>query len=314
MSALLDSIDLQTRLAGTNRMELLLFRLDGEQVYAINVFKVQEVLHCPALTQVPQSHPVVRGIVNLRGRTFSVLDLAMAIGRPFDEQSEPKTLVVTEYNGSVQGFLVGDTDRIVNMNWEQILPPPPGLSGHAYLTAVTELDGGLVQILDVEKVLAEVMPRDDRVSDSVLAVVDAGAHDDLQVLVADDSAVARRQIESTLQSLGIGYTSVSNGRAALQQLQTWAEEPRPLAERLLMVISDVEMPDMDGYSLTRRVRNDPALNGLYVLLHTSMSGDFNRSMVEGVGADAFIPKFQPDTLAEAILQRVAEFRARAQTD
>ncbi len=308
MSSLLANIDLKTKLAGTNRMELLLFRLDSKQLYAINVFKVQEVLHCPPLTRIPHSHRVVRGIVTLRGHTFPVIDLGLAMGRRAVGEPQDQTLVVTEYNRSVQGFLVGNMDRIVNMNWEQIMPPPSGLSNNAYLTAVTEIDDELVQVIDVEKVLSEVMPRNESISDELLSSIDTDSHAELHVLVVDDSSVARRQLEGALTRLGIGCTLAMNGRRALQQLQAWAEEAGPLHERLLMVISDVEMPEMDGYSLTRAIRSDPRLENLYVLLHTSMSGEFNKTMVAGVGADAFIPKFQPDSLAEAILQRIEDVR------
>ena len=193
MSKLLASVDLKTQLAGTNRLELLMFTLDSNQTYAINVFKVQEVIRCPNLTQVPHAHSVVRGIANLRGRTIPVIDLAMAIGKRPLENPQDHTVIVSEYNRSIQGFLVGGMDRIVNMNWEQILPPPSGLSSNAYLTAVTEVDGRLVQIVDVEKVLVEVMPRDDNVSDELLADVDRDQTEGLHVLVADDSFVARLQ-------------------------------------------------------------------------------------------------------------------------
>ncbi len=308
MSKLLASIDLQTQLAGTNRLELLMFHLSSRQIYAINVFKVQEVIHCPALTQVPHAHPAVRGIANLRGKTMPILDLGMAVGLPALKDPQTCTVIVTEYNRSIQGFLVRSMDRIVNLNWQEILPPPSGLSSSAYLTAVTDINGQLVQVLDVEKVLSEVMPRDEQISAELLSTVDTGQHTGMHVLVADDSFVARRQIQGTLDSLGIRSTLVNNGRAALHTLQAWAEETPATITDMLMVISDVEMPDMDGYSLTKAIRNDPRLNTLYVLLHTSMSGDFNKKMVQGVGADNFIPKFQPDTLASAVLQRVQQLR------
>lgn len=304
MSKLLASVDLKTQLAGTNRLELLMFRLDSSQTYAINVFKVQEVIRCPTLTQVPHAHPVVRGIANLRGRTIPVLDLGMSIGRPGLSDLEDATVIVTEYNRSVQGFLVRSMDRIVNMNWEQIMPPPSGLSSNAYLTAVTEINDRLVQIVDVEKVLAEVMPRDESVSAELMAEFDPEQHSGMHILVADDSSVARRQIEGTLNTLGISSTLVNNGRAALDQLQAWAESSPQVIDDMLMVISDVEMPDMDGYSLTKAIRADARLTKLFVLLHTSMSGDFNKNMIENVGADSFIPKFQPDVLAKAVLTQV----------
>jgi len=157
MSGVLANVDLRTQLAGHNRLELLLFRLDSNQLFGINVFKVQEVIQCPPLTQVPDSHPVVSGITNMRGRTITVMDLGKAIGVSGVAVPEDNFVVVTEYNQHVQGFLVGGVDRIVNMNWGDILPPPKGIGNDNYLTAVTRVDGELVEIIDVEKVLSEVV-------------------------------------------------------------------------------------------------------------------------------------------------------------
>ncbi len=131
MAGILDGVDMRTQLAGHNRLELLLFRLYGKQRFGINVFKVQEVIQCPALTQIPQSHPVVRGISNMRGKTITVMDLSMAVGGPPVRDTAGKFVIITEYNRRVQGFLVGAVDRIINMNWQDILPPPRGVAGGA---------------------------------------------------------------------------------------------------------------------------------------------------------------------------------------
>ena len=128
MSGVMASVDQRTQLAGRNRLELLMFRLNGDQLYGINVFKVREVLPCPKLSNSPQSHEVVRGIANIRGRTISVMDLSMAIGGPPAEDLESAFLIISEYNRSVQGFLVREVDRIVNLNWKDILSPPSGTS------------------------------------------------------------------------------------------------------------------------------------------------------------------------------------------
>ena len=164
MAGILDTVDQRTQLVGENRLEILMFRLSGRQLFAINVFKVQEVLQLPKLTLIPQRHPVVCGVVNLRGQTLPVIDLSQAIGmRPLvpDERS---TIIVTEYNRSVQAFLVGGVDRILNLNWESILPPPGSAGRQHYLTAITRVDEQIVEIIDVEKVLAEIVPMSTRVS------------------------------------------------------------------------------------------------------------------------------------------------------
>lgn len=157
MTGILDGVDQRTQLAGHNRMELLLFRLSGDQLYGINVFKIQEVITCPSIVEVPGSNEVVRGIANMRGKTITVTDLSMAIGGPSLEKAEDHFVIITEYNRRVQGFMVGSVDRIININWEDILPPPDGLADESYMTAVTKVDNELVEIIDVEKVMQEVL-------------------------------------------------------------------------------------------------------------------------------------------------------------
>ncbi|MCB1799914.1 MAG: purine-binding chemotaxis protein CheW, partial [Gammaproteobacteria bacterium] len=168
MAGVLDGVDMRTKLAGHNRLELLLFRLGGRQRFGINVFKVQEVIQCPPLTVVPQSHPVVLGIANMRGKTIAIMDLAMAIGAPALGDPRDRFVIITEYNRKVQGFLVDSVDRIVNMNWEEILPPPKGAAQGTYMTAVTQVDNELVEIIDVEKVLKEVIGGQENVSEGII--------------------------------------------------------------------------------------------------------------------------------------------------
>lgn len=298
MAGILAGVDQRTQLAGHNRLEMLLFGLGGGQRYGINVFKVQEVIQCPPLTHVPNAHPVVRGIANMRGKTLTIMDLSMAIGGPPQPDCEHKFVVVTEYNRSVQGFLVDSVDRIVNVNWQEMKPPPRGAGEGSYLTAVTQLDGKLVEILDVEKVLSEVVGCEEEVSSGVIEPLLASKKP--HVLVVDDSSVARRQVARVLDQIGVEYTTCQDGEEAWQQLLQWVEEGRDIADFLSMVISDVEMPRMDGYSLTKNIRENPALHGLFVILHTSLSGVFNRSMVAQVGANDFLPKWEPDNLARIV--------------
>ena len=317
MSGVLANVDMRTQLAGHNRLELLLFRLDGKQLFGINVFKVQEVIQCPSLTQIPDSHNVVRGVANMRGRMVTVMDLGRAIGGRGVENPQDNFVVVTEYNQCVQGFLVGGVDRIVNMNWEEILPPPKGIGDDNYLTAVTKVEGELVEIIDVEKVLAEVVGWHDEVSQEFIEQAPEQDDEDERnpiVLVADDSSVARNQIKRTLEQLGVECVLANDGKQALDALRQWAdhEDEVPLHERLFMVISDIEMPEMDGYTFTTEVRKDPRMSDMHILLHTSLSGVFNNAMVEKVGADDFIAKFQPDVLAKSVLARLKRWQdARA---
>lgn len=305
---LLDRIDQRTRLAGHNRLALLLFRLGTRQLFGVNVFKVQEVIPRPTLFTLPQLPPAFSGAADVRGRTVAVLDLARAINYAHDG-AEPNYLVVTEFNRTVQGFLVAGVERIVNIAVEDI-QPPPDLGGDChYLTGITRHQGELIQLVDVESVLAESAPRDsDAIGISALPVT-AGVP--REVLVVDDSRVARNQIRQVLEQLGLNATLLSDGRQALEHLQQLADSGRPAHDRYAMVISDIEMPAMDGYTLTTEIRRSPMLRGLYVLLHTSLSGVFNHAMVERVGADDFVPKYSEHELAQRITARMLALQRAA---
>ena len=200
---------------------------------------------------------------------------------------------------SVQGFLVGSVERIITTNWESILPPPKGAGRLNYMTAVTEVDGELVEILDVEKILDEISPVNTDVSQEL--VVESDKHDPhgRPVLVADDSSVARKQVERALNAIGVKCLLAKDGKDALNMLNDMAKKG-PIEEQIALVISDIEMPEMDGYTLTAEIRNNPALRGLHIILHTSLSGVFNQAMVQKVGANNFIAKFNPDELAKAV--------------
>lgn len=309
MAGILDSVNQRTQLVGQNRLELLTFKLNGSQRYGINVFKVREVLQCPRLTMLPNLNPIVKGIAHIRGQTISVIDMSLAIGgNPVDDPSKC-FIIISEYNRSVQGFLVQSVERIINMNWESILPPPKGAGKINYLTAVTEVDKELVEILDVERILDEISPVRTHISQDVLdetvaqaqEVVNAGK----KILVADDSSVARKQIERALTSVGLECEMAKDGREALNRLRQVASEGR-VTDYYALVISDIEMPEMDGYTLTAEIRSNEQLKGLHVILHTSLSGVFNQAMVSKVGANNFIAKFNPDELAGAVKQALQQ--------
>lgn len=299
MASILDSVNQRTQLVGQNRLELLLFRLNGRQRFGINVFKVREVLQCPPLTVMPKLNSCIRGVAHIRGQTISVIDLSMAVGkRPIDDLSKC-FIIISEYNRSIQGFLVHSVERIINMNWESILPPPKGAGRINYMTAVTEVDGELVEILDVERILNEISPVATDVSEELVqASVD---HPTLgrPVLVADDSSVARKQVQRALESIGVECVLAKDGREALNMLLEMTKNG-PIKDQVALVISDIEMPEMDGYTFTAEIRNNPNLKDLHVILHTSLSGVFNQAMVQKVGANNFIAKFQPDELAKAV--------------
>ncbi|WP_150047889.1 MULTISPECIES: chemotaxis protein CheV [Methylomonas] len=308
MAGVLDGVDQRTKLAGHNRFELLLFRLVSRQRFGINVFKVQEVIQCPPLTQIPKAHSVICGVAHLRGKTIPVLDLSMAIGMRSLPRDTGCYVIVTEYNRSIQGFLVGSVDRIINIGWEQVKAPPKGAGRESYLTAVTEVDGELIEVIDVEKVMKEVMGGREEAAAETIDNELTCQND--HILVVDDSSVARNQVKRVCDQIGIECTLLKDGLEAWEHLSKLAEEGVRIQDKYSMIISDVEMPRMDGYTLATRVKSNPAMREVYLILHTSLSGVFNTAMVQKVGANEFLAKFDPDSLLSAIQKQLRNLRGQ----
>lgn len=300
MAGILDSVNQRTQLVGQNRLELLLFRLHGKQRFGINVFKVREVLQCPPLTSIPKSNSLIRGVAHIRGQTISVIDLSLAMGGRAIQDITNSFIIIAEYNRTVQGFLVSSVERIININWEAILPPPEGAGKASYLTAVTEVDKELIEILDVEKILNEISPANAEVSKEFAETVQVENPRNKIIFIADDSSVARSQVKKALSSLGLTIEMAKDGKEALDMLKELASETGDVTDKVAVLVSDIEMPEMDGYTLTAEIKSTPELAKLHVILHTSLSGVFNQAMVQKVGADDFIAKFHPDELATSV--------------
>ncbi len=302
MTGILDSVNQRTQLVGQNRLELLTFKLIGRQRYGINVFKVREVLQCPRLTAMPNQHRLVKGIAHIRGQTVSVIDLSLAIGGRPTTDVKNSFVVITEFNRSIQAFLVASVERIINMHWEAILPPPEEAGKTNYLTAVTNIDNELVEIIDVEKILAEIAPVNESMDAKIGEEIAQAEQEQTivrRILIVDDSTVARKQLEKSIRSIGFEVVAAKDGKEAYKMLLDMAGEGS-IYDQISMVISDIEMPEMDGYTLTAEIRRNTDLKDLYVILHSSLSGVFNQAMVERVGANTFIAKFNPDELGNAV--------------
>ncbi|EJL6286388.1 chemotaxis protein CheV [Vibrio cholerae] len=302
MTGILDSVNQRTQLVGQNRLELLTFRLNGRQRYGINVFKVKEVLQCPKLTSMPNLHRLVKGVAHIRGQTVSVIDMSLAVGGRPTTDVDKSFVVIAEFNRTIQAFLVSSVERIINMRWEAILPPPNGTGKSNYLTAVTNIDNELVEIIDVEKILAEITPVNEDMDSSIgeqIAQVEQEKEFVRRILIADDSSVARKQVQRAIESLGFEVIATQDGKVAYDKLVEMLNDG-PITNQISLVISDIEMPEMDGYTLTAEIRRHNELKDLYVILHSSLSGVFNQAMVERVGANAFIAKFNPDELGNAV--------------
>ncbi|MBL8535303.1 MAG: chemotaxis protein CheV [Betaproteobacteria bacterium] len=314
MSDLMKTIDARTKLAGTNKLEILLFSLGTDtrtgrrETYGINVFKVREVMRSPDVTRAPEMPSAVEGMVSLRGALVPVVDLAKYAGVPVE--NPPQIMIVTEYNGHTQGFLVEAVDTILRLDWSAMKVPPEMLVSKlgGLVVAVTELqDGRLVMMLDVEKILAETTRQDD---EHLYVNIKPIEHATKTVLFADDSPIARKQIQRTLDAMGVRYISAINGGQAWQELdrigQVAASAKRPVTDYVNLVLTDVEMPEMDGYMLTKHIKTDPRTAKLPVIMHSSLSGMQNQQLGKSVGVDEYVSKFEPTKLAEAITRRLLE--------
>jgi two-component system chemotaxis response regulator CheV len=314
MSDLLKNIDARTKLAGNNKLEILMFTLGVDnrsgrrETYGINVFKVREVMRVPEITKSPDMPNAVEGMVSLRGALVPVIDLAKYVGVQCDVK--PVIMIVTEYNGHTQGFLVEAVDTILRLDWSSMRVPPEMLNSQTggLVTAVTELaDKRLVMMMDVEKVLSETghFGDDDLIAKSVQPLNIANR----TVFFADDSSVARKQIEKTLDAMQVKYISAINGNRAwteLKKLADYADASHiPVSNLIQVILTDVEMPEMDGYMLTRKVKADKRFADIPVLMHSSLSSDSNQQLGKAVGVDEYVPKFEPQKLAQTLARLLA---------
>jgi two-component system chemotaxis response regulator CheV len=304
---LMDEINAKTRLAGSNKLEILLFSLGGDEVFGINVFKIKEVTSCPKITRMPNMRSGVVGVFSLRGNVLPALDLGTFAGLGDIGVGPGRSMIVTEYNQSAQGFIVQSIDRIIRVDWDQVKAPKSILSsGQSMITALTELPGGkLVSILDVEQVLFEAFG--DAKMPSLHGV--GKPEKDLagQGFFADDSGIARKKIQEVFDHLGVKSQYAENGREAWDRLQQMAQAAAtagvPLSNQLKVILTDAEMPEMDGYVLTKLIKSDSRFEGIPVVMHSSLSSQANRAMCEAVGVDGYVAKFDPQTLVESILSR-----------
>ncbi len=299
-NTLLESVDARTKLAGSNRMEILLFSLGTRETFGINVFKVREVSKTPSITKAPNMPAGVEGLISLRGNVIPVLSLAKVMSLPAGEELGG-SMMVTEYSKRTLGFLVHGVDRIIRVDWDKVRAPEAVTGSHqSFITAITELpDGKLVSIVDVEQILANTF------GDAIIGQIDRiEMGHELNVFFVDDSSVARRKIIEVLDKLGVKHKHAQNGLEAWTRLSGMAAHStqvgHPLRDELNLILVDAEMPEMDGYVLTKNIKSDPRFDGIPVVMHSSLSSDANRAMGRAVGVDAYVAKFDAEALADTM--------------
>ncbi len=296
---LMDQIDARTNLAGTNKMEILLFNLGSGEKFGINVFKVKEICQAGKITRTPNMPSGVDGIVSLRGHVMPVLNLANFMG--LHPQEKHQTMMVAEYSNHVLGFLVKEVDRIIRVDWDKVRATEGMLSDKgALITAITELpDGTLISILDVEQILANAF------GEAIVGSVErVESEHELCVFFADDSMVARRKIAEVLDKMGVKHIQANNGHEAWDRLKAMADTAQStsanLHDQIQVILTDAEMPEMDGYVLTQHIKTDRRFDGIPVVMHSSLSSDANRAMGRRVGVDHYVPKFDSIVLSSTL--------------
>jgi two-component system chemotaxis response regulator CheV len=311
-------IEERTRLAGNNKFELLLFRL-GEargsgqrELFGINVFKVREVLVMPPVTELANSHEHLMGVANIRGQIIPVINLPAVVG------CDPKTglniLMVTEFGRTIQAFAVEDVREIVRLDWDQVLPAEGSHAG-AVITGIARLDGAtadtrLAQVLDVEQILKTVMPVTTEEINREVVGPELRLPEGSVILAVDDSAVARSVIELGLKAMGVHYIMTKTGKEAWERLQSINDDAiaagQTVNDRVAVVLTDLEMPEMDGFTLTRLIKQDARFKAIPVVIHSSLTGTTNENHVRNVGANAYVAKFAPRELAATIRRVLSE--------
>jgi len=316
MQTIQQEIDERTNLTSSNKLELLLFRLgedanlERNELFGINVFKIREIIPMPTITVVAGSPSHMMGVVDLRGQIIPVIDLPAVTG------CTPKTglniLLITEYARSTQAFAVESVEDIVRLDWRQVLSAEGNAAG-GMVTSLARLDGEnsdrLAQVLDVETILRQVMPSTEPTIDSVSIGPTVEIKPGTVILAADDSVIARTMIEQGLEAMGLPYIMCKTGKEAWDQLQAISakaeEEGKTVHDKIALVLTDLEMPEMDGFTLTRNIKQDPRFGSIPVVIHSSLTGSANEAHVRKVGADAYVAKFVAEDLAMALRQALS---------
>ena len=275
--------------SGTNELELLVFDV-ADYTFGINVAKVREVLPTVEITSLPRAHPSIRGVFKLRSQVIPCVSLMDHLGIVPTRETSESTMILTDFNQQQTAFLVDAVDRIYRLSWQNILAVP-GLEALANtpVTALARCDGRLIVMLDFEKMLDDVTDQYFRTAevDNPLGL----PREDLRIILADDSPTVRDAIGNALEASG--YTRLTffdNGAEAWSWIERRLAETGKVEDVGDLVISDVEMPQVDGFHLTRRIKQHPELRQLPVLLYSSIVTPDNQKKGEAVGADAQVSK------------------------
>ncbi|WP_417545403.1 chemotaxis protein [Marinobacter sp.] len=284
--------------------KLLLFRLSGSRLFGIGTLKIREILPYKPLTKLPHSHRAVVGTTSFRGSAVPVIDMAVAVGYPAltPEELKASSIIITDVQRQETGFLVRGVQKIIETDWKKVKSPPAALGDKAFITGLLDVEGDIIQLLDVELLLANVYPDSLETGEVALTDVQGETLRALNILLVDDSRIARKQLCDVLDAKEIPYQVTTSGDEALQILLKDNELGQPVD----ILVSDIEMPGLDGYELTFDVRDNGALKQPYIILHTSLNSEMSLSYANQVGANEALTKFDADELLQAMLRGASE--------
>ncbi|WP_028574816.1 chemotaxis protein [Desulfonatronovibrio hydrogenovorans] len=303
--------------SGTNELEIVEFFLnenlpDGKEYkgyYGVNVSKVLSIINRPEVTELPNApHPCVLGAFNQRSRIIPLVDLALWMGKQRIKGQDTK-VIITEFNRLINGFLVSGVTRIHRLSWEEIEAPDSYTDKYSSnsITGVVKIEDRIVFLIDLEKIIAELNPGAGLKLDEEL---DWGTEKKYTALVADDSTLIRNMLGDLLEKAGFNVLKVKNGKEAWDELERFktvaGEKGESISSILQIVISDIEMPMVDGLNLTKRIKTDPELKSLPVILFSSLISERLRHKGESVGADDQISKPEVSLLAQKAKSLIEE--------
>jgi|APHig6443718053_1056840.scaffolds.fasta_scaffold44850_1 two-component system chemotaxis response regulator CheV len=287
----------RTSLSRSNQMEMLTFRLSDGQLYGINVFKIIEILESPSrFDRIPHAHHAVKGAVDFRGKPIVTIDLSEALDMdPVSFDKQLAYLIICEYSQQLNAFIISAPETLLTRGWDEIRKPD-AIQARSLVAVAYSDTGETILLLDIESILSEVVGFKTEVNDDLAA---RGAYlKDRKILLVDDSRTALAMMQQTLTHLGFEHSSQSSAIQALAMI----EEQKKRGERPFdLIISDIEMPGMDGFTFTRSLRCMPSYENTMIILHSSMSNPTNHLKAEESGANDFVAKFDPNTLAEHVL-------------
>lgn len=309
--SLLEHVDAATNLAKNNEVQLLVFKIDGAEespYYAINVFKTREVVEAKRhyLTQIPGAHPLLEGTIVLRELQIPILNLPKWLGVTLsEEQKKTSNLLICDFNGIIIGIRIMYAYRVLKKNWNEMHAPDSYRMGEDGLVINdTRLDdGSLCLVLDYEKLLADVIPQ-------AMVNVDESAKSIRQmeipaklrngvVLIAEDSKTAQRHLRQIFEHAQIGYQIFDNGKDLVEFI---GRHPNPAS--IPAIITDIEMPEMSGFTVIQRLKSDPLTKSIPIIVNSSMTGENNKREAAGLGADGFIDKTKSANILPLIIEQM----------